>query len=212
VHTAHKAIGPAWTATATAAVLIVALAGCSAGKPSAGKCETVSALMTDIPTRTDQEPKLRIPLPEGWERSTKQDNESVRFAISNPALAADKFTPNAVVTLQKVPISVGKPDMILQAQNDQLTKKLKVTDMQTKSTTVCGATAVTSSYTAPEMKLGPNFPTIPPRKATSLAAIYKSGDSYYVSTLTVQTVKGDNPTYIKDSETIIKGFQMLPPH
>jgi hypothetical protein len=200
------------TATATASLLVVALSGCSAGKPSADKCDTVSAMMADIPTRTDQEPKMRIPLPAGWERNTKQDNESVRFAISNPALATDNFTPNAVVTLQKVSTSVGKPDKILEAQNDQLTKKLKVTDMQTKSTKVCGATAISSSYTAPELKLGRNFPTIPPRKATSLAAIYKSGDSYFVSTLTVQAVKGDNPTYVKDSETIIKGFQMVPPH
>ena len=36
---------------------------------------------------------MRIPVPEGWERSTKQDNESVRFAIRNQGLAVDGFTP-----------------------------------------------------------------------------------------------------------------------
>ena len=34
--------------------------------------------------------------------------------------------------------------------------------------------------------------------------IYKSGDSYFVATLTVQTVQGDNQTYIKDADTIIR--------
>ena len=68
---------------------------------------------------------MRIPLPQGWERTAKMDNESIRFAIRNPGLTADGFTPNAVVTLQKLPITLGKPDAILEAQNDQLTKKLK---------------------------------------------------------------------------------------
>ena len=30
-------------------------------------------------------------------------------------------------------------------------------------------------------------------------------------TLTVQTVKPDNPTYQQDSASILKGFQVLPP-
>ncbi len=203
---------PVVAATATAAVLALAMTGCSAGKPAEGKCQTVSAPMADIPTRTDQEPKMRIPLPQGWERSTKQDSESIRFAIRNPGLETDGFTPNAVVTMQKVSTSVGKPDKILQAQNDQLTQKLKVTDMKAESTEVCGATALSSTYTAPEMKLSPKIPPIPARTATSLGTIYKSGDSFYVATLTVQAVKGANDTYKKDAETILKGFQLLPPH
>lgn len=154
---------------------------------------------------------MRIPVPQGWERSTKQDSESIRYAIRNEGLAVDNFTPNAVVTLQKISKSVGKPDKILQAQNDQLTEKLKVTEMQTKSTNVCGATALLSTYTAPELKLSPKIPTVPPRKASSLGAIYKSGDSYYVATLTVQNVKDDNQTYKNDVDTILKGFQIIPP-
>lgn len=157
---------------------------------------------------------MRIPVPAGWERSTKQDSESVRFAIRNQGLSTDGFTPNAVVTLQKLSTSVGKPAQILEAQNDQLTKKLKVTDLTTTPTEVCGATALSSSYTAPELKLSPKIPTIPPRVATSLGVIYKSGDSYFVATLTVQTVKvkADNQTYVKDADTILKGFQILPPN
>lgn len=41
--------------------------------------------------------------------------------------------------------------------------------------------------------------------------MYKAGDLIWVATLTVQTVKPDDPTYIKDSDEIIKGFQLLPP-
>ena len=194
-----------------AAALTVTVAGCSSSKPSAEKCQSVSAPLTDIPTRTDQEPKLRIPVPPGWERSTKMDSESIRFSIRNQALTADGFTPNAVVTLQKVAGDLGKPDQILQAQQDQLTKKLNLTDVTTTSTNVCGATALSSSYTTPELKLSPKIPPIPARKATSLGTVYRAGDSNYVATVTVQTIKADDPTYVKDSEEILKGFQLIPP-
>lgn len=156
---------------------------------------------------------MRVPLPPGWERTTKMDNESIRFAIRNPALAVDGFTPNAVVTLQRVGSDLGKPSQILDAQNDQLAKKLKATDLTSTPTQVCGAPALSSSYTAPEMKVSrnPKVPPVPSRRATSLGAVYKGPDANYVATLTVQTVKPDDKTFMQDSETILKGFQLLPP-
>lgn len=193
-----------------AAALAGTVVGCSAGQLTAEKCQTVDAPLSDIPTRTDQEPKMRLPVPQGWERSTKMDSENIRFAIRNPGLAADGFTPNAVVTLQKVAADIGKPEQILEAQNQQLAKKLKVTDMNSTSAQVCGAPAMSTSYTAPEVKISPKIKPIPPRKATSLGAVYKAGDVTYVATVTVQTVKADNETYTKDAETILKGFQLLP--
>lgn len=191
----------------------VLLTGCSGGKPAADQCQTVSVQLADVPTRTDQEPKMRVPLPPGWERTTKMDNESIRFAIRNPALAVDGFTPNAVVTLQKIGLDIGKPSQILDAQNDQLAKKLKATDLTSTATEVCGAPALSSSYTAPEMKVSPNpkIPKVPSRKATSLGAVYKGADANYVATLTVQSVKPDDKIFKQDSETILKGFQLLPP-
>jgi len=208
---------PAGGRSATAAVVVVlavtagAAGGCSGEKLSAEKCQTVAVALTDIPTRTDQEPRMRIPVPPGWERSTRLDSENIRFAIRNQSLAADGFTPNAVVTLQKVDSGIGKPQQLLDAQNEQLAKKLKVTDMASVPSNVCGAPAMSTTYTAPEVKVSPKIPPIPPRKATSLGVVYKSGDVTYVATLTVQTVKPDNQNYVKDSETIVKGFQLLPP-
>jgi hypothetical protein len=206
----HGSVQPLLAAVLVTA-LVVTVAGCSGNKPSADKCQSVAAPLTDIPTRTDQEPKLRIPVPPGWERTTKMDSEQIRFSIRNEGLTADGFTPNAVVTLQKVAGDLGKPDQILQAQQDQLTKKLNLKDVATTSMTVCGAPALSSTYTTPELKLSPKIPAIPPRKATSLGTVYRTGDANYVVTVTVQTIKPDNPTYVKDSEEIVKGFQLLPP-
>ena len=83
--------------------------------------------------------------------------------------------------------------------------------MNSTSAEVCGAPAMSTSYTAPEVKISPKIKPIPPRKATSLGAVYKTGDATYVATVTVQTVKTDNPTYQQDSEMILKGFQLLAP-
>ena len=154
---------------------------------------------------------MRIPLPPGWERTTKMDSESIRFAIRNPALAADGFTPNAVVTLQKTGTDIGKSEKVLEAQNDQLAKKLKLTDMKASPVELCGAPALSATYTAPEVKLGPKTPPIPPRKATSLSSVYKGRDINYIVMLTVQTIKPDNQTFNADSAMILKGFQLLPP-
>ncbi len=210
-------------AAGLAVALALMTAGCSGNEPNADQCQSVSAPLTDIPTRTDQEPKMRIPVPQGWERSAKMDSEQIRFAIRNPGLAADGFTPNAVVTLQKVGIDLGKPEQILKAQNEQLTKKLSLTDLSSAPADICGAPALSTTYTAPEVNLGkklpprvrgkktPELPTIPPRSATSLGTVYRSGDANWVATLTVQTVKPDDQTYIKDSEEILRGFQLLPP-
>ena len=199
---------------AVTAMLAVTMSGCSGGSPTADRCQSVAVPLSDIPTRTDQEPKMRLPIPPGWERNTGMDSESIRYAIRNNDLAADGFKPNAVVTLQKIPVDVGKPEQILAAQNDQLSKKLQVTDMKSTSTEVCGSPALSTTYTAPEVDLSkrnPNAPKIPARKATSLGVVFKNGDSNYVATLTIQTVNPDDPTYQQDSANILKGFQLLPP-
>ena len=36
-------------------------------------------------------------------------------------------------------------------------------------------------------------------------------DTTFAVTLTVQSADPDNPTYQRDAETILTGFQMLPP-
>ncbi|MEJ6536925.1 MAG: LpqN/LpqT family lipoprotein [Mycobacterium sp.] len=206
-----KTVGPTRLALGAVMAVAFAMTGCSASGPSADKCSSVPAQLVDIPTRTDQEPQMRIPLPQGWERTTKMDSESIRFAIRNPALAADGFTPNAVVTLQKVGSDIGKSEKVLEAQNDQLAQKLKLTDMNASPVELCGAPALSATYTAPEVKLSPKVPPIPPRKASSLSSVYKGRDISYIVMVTVQTIKPDNQTFNADSAMILKGFQLLPP-
>ena len=154
---------------------------------------------------------MRIPMPQGWERSTKMDSENIRFAIRSPGLATDGFTPNAVVTLMKAPAGLGEPEQLLQEQNEQLTRKLKLTDLVSTPAEVCGEQGLLTTYTAPEVSLASGGPPVPPRTAKQLGVVYEADGEVWVATVTVQTVKPDDQTYIKESDDILKGFQLLPP-
>ena len=209
----RKALIPVLVGAAAVAALVgtVAVVNYSPPDPGASRCNEVPVPLTEIPTQTAQEPKLLIPTPQGWERSTKMDSEQIRFAIRNPGLTADGFTPNAVVTLQEVGPDVGSPEQLLEAQNDILTKKLGLPDITSVTTEVCGLPALRSSYVAPATKLRRGLPTIPPRFATTIGAVYKTGAANYIVTVTIQTTNPDSGTYQQDSANIIDGFQIDPP-
>src|SRR5262245_17009720 len=65
---------------------------------TASDCTKVDAPMTSIPDHTDEEPVMKIPQPEGWERVTMMDSDLIRFTMRNPTLIRDGFAPTAVVT------------------------------------------------------------------------------------------------------------------
>src|SRR5688500_17082971 len=67
-----------------------------------GQCAEVAAPLEDIPSENAGEPALRIPVPPGWERNSTMDSQIIRYAIVAQDLIADKFAPNAVVTLESV--------------------------------------------------------------------------------------------------------------
>ena len=86
-----------------------------------------------------------------------------------------------------------------------LTDRLGVTNMQTTHTSLCGHRADLVSYDAPAIG------RIPPRKAKTLIVIAEFSGNDYCATLTVQAADPDNPGYVRDTQTILTGFQLLPP-
>lgn len=181
----------------------VAGAGVSRADPSSS-CQSVTAPMVDIPGG-DSEPRLRIPLPSGWEVSPtlSPTDPSIRAAILNPALSDSGFTPNAVVTLKKVGSSSGDASRILELQNEILQTKAGVTDLSAAPTRVCGLPAMTSTYTAPVMG------SAPARNATSLVVVDDSGDAIHIASVTIQSANPTDDTYSRDARTILDGFQVI---
>jgi len=200
-----------------AAVALLAAPGCTrvvtgsavngAGKAGAksSQCKQVSAPLISIRSQAAGEPRLRIPQPPGWRRAAMIDSALIRFTMRNKALAANNFMPTAVVTLESVPGGNTDHTTIFDQERAALIGRLGATDLDIVETTLCGDTAEMVSYDAPSMG------RIPPRKIKTLMVTNAFNANTYVATVTVQSTEPYNHAYARDTETILTGFQMLPP-
>ncbi|BBX47878.1 LpqN/LpqT family lipoprotein [Mycobacterium cookii] len=203
-------------ATVTAAALFAA-PGCTrvvtgsptlaAGTPASNntECESVSAPMTAIESHTDGEPQLKIPQPPGWQRTSMLDSQIIRFTMGNKALTARNFMPTVVVTLESVPGGHVDYQTIFDQERAALVQRLGATHVRSSETTLCGDKAETVNYDAPGMG------RIPPRKVRTLMVTATFSANTYVATVTVQSTDPTNPSYARDTDLILTGFQMLPP-
>jgi hypothetical protein len=171
---------------------------------TASDCTSVDAPMTPIPDQTDEEPVMKIPQPEGWERVTMMDSELIRFTMRNEALVKDGFAPTVVVTLESHP-GIAEPREVFDAQQHALESGIGATNLTANETMLCELPAETMDYTTPQIG------TLPPHPAKVLTVVMHVKDDTYAMTMTVQSADPDNPTYQRDAETILTGFQMLPP-
>jgi hypothetical protein len=208
--TAAVIIGAAAMVLATACTRVIddahVVAAPDMGKAPAvaSDCTKVDAPMASIPDHNDEEPVMKIPQPEGWERVTMMDSELIRFTMRNKDLARDGFAPTAVVTLESHR-GIAEPREVFDAQQDALKSALGATNVQMTETTLCELPAETLEYTTPQLGL------LPPHPAKVITAVLHTDDMTYAMTMTVQSADPDNPTYQRDSEMILTGFQMLPP-
>ncbi len=203
-----------------AAVALFAVPGCTkvvtgaphtgtqtaaATAPKSSVCKQVSAPMTTIPAHAAKEPQLRVPQPPGWQRTKMLDSEIIRFAMGNKHLAGHDFVPTAVVTLESAPSTNQDQEKLFDQERATLADRLGVTNMHTTHTTLCGHKADLVSYDAPAMG------RIPPRKAKTLIVIAEFSGNDYAATVTVQAADPYNLGYLRDIQTILTGFQLLPP-
>lgn len=211
---------PCVLSATVAAVALIAAPGCTrvvTGTPHPGNqaagvpapkstvCKQVSAPLTSIPAHAANEPQLRVPQPPGWQRTTMLDSDVIRFAMGNTDLAGKNFVPTTVVTLESAPSTNQDQEKIFDQERAALADRLGVTNMRTTHTTLCGHKADVVSYDAPAMG------RIPQRKAKTLIVLAEFSGNDYAATVTVQTADPDNLGYVRDTETILTGFQLLPP-
>jgi len=205
---------------ATGLVLIAALSACggqasttetSTAENTEAACTQVDAPLVEIPTPYAAEPLLRIPQPAGWERSTEFDGGGIRFTLMD----SDSPEPQNIAT-----VTVGRLDESADADSEALLDELRddmieglqaqgfPTDYETTATTVCGLPARKHSRTATPTSLGAS--ASPRRTVTGLSVISKQDDDVYW----IQLIVGahpDSPADTREGETILSGFQVLPP-
>jgi hypothetical protein len=183
---------------------VVAAADMGKAALDGSECTSVDAPLTAIPDRGDDEPVMKIPQPDGWERVTMMDSELIRFTIRNGSLVNDGFAPVATVTLESQP-GITDAREVFDSQHAALESGFGATDMRITEHTLCGLSAETLRYTVPTLG------RIAPHPATVVCAVLHTDDTTFAATVTVQTTDPGNPTYQRDAETILTGFQMLPP-
>ncbi len=171
---------------------------------TASDCTSVDAPMTSIPDHGNDEPIMKIPQPDGWERVTMMDSELIRFTMRDTGMAVNGFGPTAVVTLESHP-GVTDPKEVFDAQQSVLESGVGATDVHAADATLCKLPATIIDYTTPT--IGP----IAPHPAKVLCVVLQTDKRTFAMTVTLQTADPGNPTYQHDSETILTGFQMLPP-
>ena len=171
---------------------------------NASQCETVDAPLTTIPAMKDDEPVMKIPQPQGWVRSTKLDSDLFRFTMVNRRLVANDFASNVVVTLESAP-GVEAADSVFDLQRKALESAFGATDLRVTDHTLCGLPAETVQYQTPPMG------HLTPHPGTVVMAVLQTDDTTYAASVTIQTGDPGNPTYQRDAETILKGFQLLSP-
>jgi hypothetical protein len=198
-------------------VALVAAPGCTrvvtggavrgAGTPGAksSQCKQVSASLTPIQSHAAGEPRLLIPQPPGWQPASVPDSEIIRFTMRNKASSAKNFMTTAVVTLESVPGGNTDHQTIFDQERATLIDRLGVTGLHTVQTTLCGDTAEIVSYDTPRTR------RIPSRRIKTLMVASAFNGKTYVATVTVQSTKAGNHKSARDTETILTGFQMLPP-
>jgi len=164
-----------------------------------GECTPVDVPLVVVPTDAG-EPVLKIPKPPGWERFTEMDSEMVRFTMRNESLAA-----SAVVTFESG-AGTGDPQEALDGVREGMMDVLGPdADVDITTRTHCGLTAERIQY------INPGFGQSGPMPGTALAIAMVHDGMFYVAAVNVLTKAPDNPTYERDAEAIITGFQMLPP-
>jgi hypothetical protein len=168
-------------------------------------CQQVLAPLVAIDQQAPGEPRLRIPQPRGWQRTTLLDSKIVRYALVNRDLVRKKFAPNAVVTLESSSDASIDQTKVLDRMRAGLIAGLGATDLAMTATTRCGYRAQSVTFTAPPMG------HIPARRSTMLAVVGVFGGKTYAATLTVGSADPENPTFAHDAHTILTGFQMVPP-
>jgi hypothetical protein len=165
------------------------------------QCQS-AGLAAAIPSHEAAEPQLRIPQPPGWERTTMIDSQFVRYTLVNRELIHDGFAPTVVVGLDTVP-GQHAPDVLFEANRYKLIHEGQVTDLNYTGGTVCGNPAETVTYTG-----SPNGQAA--RPLTDLAIVIDGGDRTYFVNVVIQSRDDTNPTYQRDKQTILSGFQAVP--
>lgn len=166
-------------------------------------CAPTEATLVRIPTDAN-EPVLQIPQLGGWERNTWMESDGIfRFALYNNAVVTDGVSSSALVALDE---ERGRTDAgsIFMLKRGGLAA-IGASDVTVEQRTVCGQPAELVRYTTGAIT------GLPPHPATLLLVALQTDDRTFTASLTVELADAQDAALQRDAQTMLDGFQMLPP-
>jgi hypothetical protein len=198
--------------TTAAAAVAVSLSACTAVVDGAavagdlGPCTHVAAPMLDVPASSSSEPRMRIPQPAGWERTTELEEEDghTRLALSDADAAV-------IVMVRSIPDD--DPATIFDNFHIGMLEGLEEeglsADLTRTPTTLCGLPSETITIAAADTSTGAAVNALPSDSADAVAVVAESGGDTYLIVV-IQINDAADAAQRRDEEKILTGFEVLP--
>jgi hypothetical protein len=127
------------------------------------------------------------------------DAPTARAALVNAGLQSHDFNPTALITLVDVTSQTNTPEQALAIEQGGVAQAAGHIDQQI-SGTVCGFPSTTLIY------------TVDGRQDTQrIVGVKDRLGNIWVASVQIQSADPANPVYVKDSNTILDGFQVTSP-
>jgi hypothetical protein len=201
-----------WVIPVAVVGVAAAVAGATAitvhrSQNSDGGCAVIEGMEYGlINTETDREPRIGIPLVEGWRvfppelLKTPSDFSDLRGFVANPDVSDNKFVANIAVTVSKVDKDdTTTADEIFDGGIKKARRDSTITS--TDSTTVCGYPAV--RFDGQDSADG--------RSITTLAVVAPDARGMrWVITAAIQTKNAGRESYTEQREAMLNGIKITP--
>jgi len=168
----------------------------ASGSSLSSRCSPSTVPLANLDPRAADEPRLGLPQPPGWHLDSAQRPPAVRAVMQGPGIEANRYQPNAVLTLENITGTVRTPQQALDWEIEGLSKTGVLIDRFPG--TVCGYPAIALTYNMGVVN----------HEATVLIVAGRGGDGkLWAASVTVQAIDPNNPDYVSEKHAILSGFQ-----
>lgn len=165
-------------------------------------CTPTDQELIELDPAGGDEPVVRVPMPAGWERSTRLDSELIRATLGGTEYGTEDGGPVVMVIVEDIGAYVDTAQEGIDAEIAPM-ESFGMEIIGRKPTTVCGLPAerVTGLSPAPTGEMIP---------MEVLVAVYETDTDMYAVLLNAQAPDGVDPQALRDQQAMLEQVQILP--
>lgn len=166
-------------------------------------CADAGAPLADLTEFPGDALSISVPVPDGWERNTSMDSQTVRGALTSVALVKDAFAPNVTIVVEDLTGKVATAEDGVAAEVASLDSAGATVKDQT-TIEICGFPAALVDATLAPVGAAPS------RDGQLMVVVADTGSEITAVVLTAQTTDSTDPAYRDGVATIFAGAQITP--